>query len=82
MFLNNSILSDKQFANVFSYSVGGLLVLFITCYTKAYKFGYHLFIFAFISIALEDWPKKTLARFVRECSLMISSRSLIRTKEF
>ena len=49
-----SVISVALFANVFSYSVGGLLVLFITCYTKAYKFGYHLFIFAFISIALED----------------------------
>ena len=47
-------LSVALFANVFSHSVGGLLVLFITCYTKAYKFGYHLFIFVFISIALED----------------------------
>ena len=47
-------LSVALFANVFSHSVGGLLVLLITCYTKACKFGYHLFIFVFISIALED----------------------------
>ena len=50
----NKALSVALFANVFSHSVGGLLVLFITCYTKAYKFGYHLFIFVFVSIALED----------------------------
>ena len=27
----------------------------------------HLFIFVFISIALEDWPKETCTIYVREC---------------
>ena len=26
----------------------------------------HLFIFAFVSVALGDWPKKTLVRFMSE----------------
>ena len=38
----------------------------------------HLFIFAFISIALGDWPEKTLVRFMLENVLpMFSSRSFI-----
>ena len=28
---------------------------------------FHLFIFAFVSIALGDGPKKTLVRFMSEC---------------
>ena len=38
----------------------------------------HLFIFVFISIALGDWPKKTLVQFMSENVLpMISSRSFM-----
>ena len=38
----------------------------------------HLFIFAFISIALGDWPKKTLVWFMSEnVSPMFSSRSFM-----
>ena len=38
----------------------------------------HLFIFIFISIALGDWPKKTLVRFMSENGLpMFSSRSFM-----
>ena len=39
---------------------------------------YRLFIFAFISIALGDWPKKTLVQFMSENVLpIISSRSFV-----
>ena len=39
---------------------------------------YHLFIFAFISVALGDWPKKTLLQFTSEnVLLMFSSRSFM-----
>ena len=37
------------------------------CCAKASKFDYVSFvIFIFISIALEDWPKKTLLQFMSE----------------
>ena len=39
---------------------------------------FHLFIVAFISVALEDWPKKTLVRFMSENVLpMIPTRSFM-----
>ena len=38
----------------------------------------HFFIFVFISIALGDWPKKTLVQFMSENVLpIISSRSFV-----
>ena len=62
-------LLDASIANIFSHSVGHLFILFIVSsamqkcvsLTRA-----HLFIFAFISIALGDRPKKTLLRFMSE----------------
>ena len=62
-------LLDASIANIFSHSVGRLFILFIVSsavqkcvsLTRA-----HLFIFAFISIALGDRPKKTLLRFMSE----------------
>ena len=56
-------MSVASLANIFSHSVGYLFVLFMVFFavqklvslTKS-----HLFIFVFISIALGDWPKKTL----------------------
>ena len=69
-----------SFANIFSQFIGCLFVLFMTpfavwkllCLIRS-----HLFIFAFISVALGDWPKKTLLRFMSENVLpMFSTRSL------
>ena len=64
-----------SFANIFSRCVGCLFVLFTVSFavqklvnlTKS-----HLFIFAFISIALGDWPKKTLVWFMSD-SVLIST---------
>ena len=56
-------LSVASFANIFSQSIGCLLVLFIVSFAAQELVSLirsHLFIFAFISIALGDWPKKTL----------------------
>ena len=70
-----------SFANIFSQFIGCLFVLFVTpfavrkllCLIRS-----HLFIFAFISVALGDWPKKTLLRFMLESVLpMFSSRSFM-----
>ena len=52
---------------------------FLSC-AKVYKFVFRsqLFIFAFISIALGEWPKKTLVQFMSENVLpMVSSRSFM-----
>ena len=50
-------LSAASFINIFSYSIGCLFVLFMVSFAVQ-KLGsltrYHLFIFAFISIALGD----------------------------
>ena len=58
-----------SFANIFSWSVGCLFILF-TVSSAVQKLvrliRSHLFISAFISIALGDWPKKTMVRFMSE----------------
>ena len=76
--LESKPLLDALFANICSYSVGCLFVLFMVSFAMQ-KFisliRSHLFIFAFISIALRDWPKKTLIWFMWENVLpMFSSR--------
>ena len=47
----------------------GLFILFMVSFS-VWKLigliGFHLFIFVFISIALGDWPKKTLVRFMSQ----------------
>ena len=37
----------------------------------------HLFIFAFVSIALGNWPKKTMVQFMSENVLAVSSRNVM-----
>ena len=54
-------LSVASFANIFSLSVGCLFVLFMISFAVQKLVSLlrsHLFIFAFISIALGDWLKK------------------------
>ena len=63
-------LSVASFANIFSHSVGCLFILFMVSFAVQKLVGliwFHLFIFVFISIALGDWPKKTLVQFMSEC---------------
>ena len=70
-----------SFANIFSQFIGCLFVLFMTHFAVQkliYFIRSHLFIFAFISVALGDCPKKTLLRFMSENVLrMFSTRSLM-----
>ena len=74
-------MSVASFANIFSHSVGCLFILFMVSFAVQKLISLiksHLFIFAFISIALGDWPKKTLVGFILEYVLpMFSSRSLM-----
>ena len=68
------------FANIFSHSIGCLFVLFMVpfagqkllCLIRS-----HLFIFTFISVALGDWPKKTLLQFMSEYFAIVFFRSFI-----
>ena len=75
-----------SFANVFSQPIGCLLVLFIVSFAIPNLISlirFHLFLFAFISIALWDWPKKILVWFMSENILpMFSSRSLMGSVQF
>ena len=62
--------------NIFSQSIGCLFILFMVSFAVQKLISLiesHLFIFAFISIALGDWPKKTLVRFMLENVLPVSS---------
>ena len=73
-------LSVTSFANTFSQSVRYLFILCMASFAVQKLVSLmrsHLFIFAFISIALGDWPKKTLAWFMLEIYVlpMFSSRS-------
>ena len=74
-------LSVASFANIFSHSLGCLFVLFMVSFAVQKLIRLirsHLFIFAFISFALGDWPKKTLLWFMSENVLPVfSSRSLM-----
>ena len=71
-------LSVASFANIFSHSVVCLFVSFMVSFAVQKLVSLirsHLFIFAFISIALGDWRKETLVLFMSENVLpMISSR--------
>ena len=73
---------SSNFANIFSHSVGCLLILFMVSFimqTLLSLIRYHLFIFVFISITLGDGfpptpppPKKsTAAIYVEECSAYV-----------
>ena len=77
--LESKLLSVTLFTDVFSHSIGCLFILFIVSFAVLKLISLnrsHLFIFVFISVALEDWPKKTLVWFRSEnVLLMFSSRS-------
>ena len=68
-----------SFANILSWSIGCLFMLFMISFCCAKSFVRpHLFIFAFISIALACWTKKTLMPFMSKNILaMLSSRSFM-----
>ena len=69
-----------QFANIFSQSIGCLFVLFMVSFAVQKLVSLirsHLFIFAFISLALADWPKKTVWFMSENVLLMFSSRSFM-----
>ena len=59
-----------SFTSIFSQSVGCPFILFMVSFAMPKLIsltGFHLFIFAFVSIALEDWPsKKIIVRFMSE----------------
>ena len=69
---------NSHIVNIFSHSVGWLFVLFrisfaVQKFTSLIRS--RLFIFAFISFAMGDWPKKTSLWFMSEnILLMFSSR--------
>ena len=69
-----------SFANNFSQAIGCLFILLMVSFAVQNIISLirsHLFIFAFISIALGDWPKKTV-RFMSENVLcMFFSRSFM-----
>ena len=72
--------SVTLFANIFSQCIACLFVLFMVSFAVQRLISLirsHLcFFFAFISIALVDWPKKTLVWFMSEnVSPVFSSRS-------
>ena len=70
-----------SFANIFSHSVSCLFVFFMVSFPVQKLLSLirsHLFIFAFISLALGDWSKKILLWFMSENVLLIfSSRSFM-----
>ena len=69
-------LSVISFANIFSQSLDCLFVLFMVSFAVQKLISLirsHLFIFAFISIALGDWCKKTLLQFTSESVLPVFS---------
>ena len=71
--LEINLLSVDSFANIFSYSEGCLLVLFVVSFALQKLLSFirsHLFIFVFISI--RSWVKKDLAViYVIECSAYV-----------
>ena len=68
-------LSVISFANIFSHSVGYLLVLAMVSFAVQKLLSliwFHLFIFAFVSFALGDRSKKILLTiYVEECSAYV-----------
>ena len=62
------------FGNIFSHSVGFVFVLFMVSFAVQKLLSLirsHLFIFAFISITVGYGSKKTLLRFMSECSAYV-----------
>ena len=70
-----------SFANIFFHSVGCLFILSMVSFAVQKLLSlimYHLFIFAFISFALEDWSKKILLWFMSKMILPVfPSRSVM-----
>ena len=68
-----------SFADIFSYSIGSLFILFIVSSAVLKLVSLirsYLFIFAFICIDLGEWPNKILVWFISENVLsMLTSRS-------
>ena len=63
LILNINPLSIALFASIFSRSIDCLFILLMVSFAVQKLINwirFHLFIFAFISFALENWPKKTL----------------------
>ena len=70
IFWKLSPLLGASFANTFSQSIAWLFIWFMVSFAVQKLINLtrsHLFIFAFISIALRGWPKKTLVWFISEC---------------
>ena len=67
--------SDRLFANILSYSAGGLFVLLIGSFTVQELFSamwYHLSISAFVSLPWRDISKKHIVKTsVQECSASV-----------
>ena len=74
-------LSVASFENIFSQSIGCLFILFMVSFAVKMLISLirsHLFIFAFISIALGDLPKKILVQIMSENVFpMLYSRSFM-----
>jgi len=63
-------LSAASFETIFSHSVSCLFVFFLVSFAVQKLVSLtrsHWFIFAFISIALGDWPEETFSRLMSEC---------------
>ena len=70
--------SVASFETIFSHSVSCLFYGFLCCANIVSLIRSNWFIFAFISVALGDWPEKTFIRLMSENVLpMFSSRSLM-----
>ena len=69
--LEIELLLVTSFANIFPHSIGCFFALFMDSFAVQKLISLirsHLSIFAFISNALGDWPKKTLVKiYVRDC---------------
>ena len=74
-------LSVASFETIFSHSLACLFFFLMVSFVVQKLVSlirFHWFIFAFISVALGDWPKKTFVRLMSENVLpMFSSRSLM-----
>ena len=65
-----------SFADIFSHSTDYLFILFLVSFAVQKLVSLiwsHLLIFAFISVALGDWPKKTMVRSMSENALPVFS---------
>ena len=79
-------MSVIQFADTFSHSLGFLFVFFmfystLLLYKSLYVCLGSFVYFVFISIALGDWPKKTLVQFMSENVLPVISSGCLMVYE-